>query len=121
MNKSADTKLRSSVELLGECILALRDKKEDPILFAAVSKAYEVAFEYAWKNLKRRADEAGLEVYSPRDALRAGAQLGILENISEWEDYLNARNLSVHDYIGITDKEFLPLIKSFSEAVKVLC
>ena len=116
----SDAKLRESRELLRECIAALNLKPKDRLLSAATSKSFEVAFEYAWKALKRSADKAGMEVYSPRDAIKAAAQLNLIQDIKLWDSFLNARNLSVHDYVGISDRDFLPLVIDFEKALGAL-
>ena len=115
-----DAKLAESLHLLASSLKALKGKSDDVILFAATSKAFEISFEYAWKYLKRAADQAGLEVYSPRDAIKAAAQLGLISDIQLWDSFLNARNLSVHDYVGMKNTDFLPLIIQFEKAVRKL-
>lgn len=113
-----DVKLGEAVSLLSKSLKALRQDPDDKVIFAAVSKTYEVAFEYIWKYFKRRADQAGMEIYSPRDALKAAAQLGLIDDLELWNNFLNARNLSVHDYIGIENEAFLPIIEKFEKAAK---
>lgn len=115
-----DKKLTDAVKLLSEALRCLKREPTNPVLFAGVSKAFEVSFEYAWKHLKRHADSAGLEVYSPRDAIKVGAQLRLIDDIEMWDSFVNARNQSVHDYIGIADKDFLPLIIKFEKEVRGL-
>jgi hypothetical protein len=53
-----DPKLSNSLKLLSASLKALNSKKDDPVLFAATSKAFEITFEYTWKYLKRKADSA---------------------------------------------------------------
>ncbi len=120
MNKEnlKDQKLGKALKLLTASLKSYKESEKDPILFAAVSKAFEVSFEYAWKSIKRRCDTAGLEVYSPRDAIKAGAQLGLLTDLVLWDSFLNARNLSVHDYVGISDADFIVVIEKFEKEMK---
>ncbi|HQH26757.1 MAG TPA: HI0074 family nucleotidyltransferase substrate-binding subunit [Oligoflexia bacterium] len=108
-----DKKWAEAIELL-ESALKRETKDQDRALtFAARAKAFEVAFEYTWKCFKRAADQAGLEVYSPRDAIKAAAQMKLIADLEKWQQFLNARNLSVHDYIGIEDDSFAKLIAEF--------
>ena len=58
-----------------------RNSWKHPLRLAALAKAFESTFEYVWKKLKREADQAGLEAYSPRDALRFAAQLGRIDDL----------------------------------------
>ena len=85
-----------------------------------MAKAFESTFEYVWKAFKRQADEAGLETYSPRDALKAAAQLGTIADLDHWNRFLNARNLSVHDYIGMDDGDTVSLVQEFADEVRKL-
>ena len=73
-----------------------------------------------WKYFKREADQAGLETYSPRDALKSAAQLQIIHDLELWNQFLNARNLSVHDYVGMDDATILGLVQQFRCEVKRL-
>lgn len=116
----SDEKLAEATRLLSEAIKLVRNDPANKLSFAALSKAFEVCFEYAWKYLKRCADRAGMEVYSPRDALKAGAQLRVINDLELWDTFLNARNQSLHDYIGIADKDFFPIILRFEKEAKAL-
>jgi nucleotidyltransferase substrate binding protein (TIGR01987 family) len=92
----------------------------NPLRLAALAKAFESTFEYVWKNFKFEADQSGFEVYSPRDALRCAAQLKRIDDLELWNQFLNARNLSVHDYIGMDDATTLQLVHRFRDEVKRL-
>ena len=76
--------------------------------------------EHVWKHLKREADRAGLETYSPRDALRFAAQIKMIDDLELWNQFLNARNLSVHDDLGMDDATILQLIRQFRDEVNRL-
>lgn len=115
-----DNKLVESSELFSRALAALRKSPTDRLAFAGASKCFEVAFEYAWKWFKRQADDAGFEVYGPRDSMKAAAQLGLIQDIQRWERFLHARNLSVHDYLGISDAEFLEAMSDFDRALAEL-
>ncbi len=87
---------------------------DEPAAFLAVAKAFEVAIEYAWKELKRRLEEKGvIDTYAPKDVIRKAAQVGILDNAENWLDYIDARNDSVHDYYGMTEAEYVELAGKF--------
>ena len=115
-----DEKLKNSFALLTAAVGEYESEPTNPLRFAALAKAFEVTFEYVWKHFKREADRAGLEVYSPRDAVKAAAQLRLIDDPVAWNEYLNARNLSVHDYVGMADAEYPGLIRRFQAAVAAL-
>jgi|LakMenEpi03Aug12_release.lakeMendotaPanAssembly.Ray.scaffolds.fasta_scaffold1900707_1 nucleotidyltransferase substrate binding protein (TIGR01987 family) len=112
-----DNKLAESADLFSQALTALQKSPTDRIAFAGASKCFEVAFEYAWKWFKRQADTAGFEVYGPRDSIKAAAQLGLIQDIQRWERFLHARNLSVHDYLGISDADFSDVMSDFDRAL----
>jgi nucleotidyltransferase substrate binding protein (TIGR01987 family) len=115
-----DNKLIDSSDIFSQALAALHRSPKDRLSFASASKCFEVAFEYAWKWFKRQADDAGFEVYGPRDSIKAAAQLGLIQDIQRWERFLHARNLSVHDYLGISDADFLEVLADFERALREL-
>lgn len=108
-----DEKLIAAGQLLNSAWVECQAEPGNPLRHAALAKAFEITFEYVWKFFKREADQAGLEVYSPRDALKAAAQLNLISDLNLWNDFLNARNLSVHDYVKMDDAEFVGIIGKF--------
>ena len=115
-----DAKLSKAAELLDAAWAAFEEDRNEALRAAALSKVFEVAFEYAWKSFKRRADDAGLEVYSPRDSIKAAAKLGMIDSPEVWNEFLNARNLSVHDDVGLDDERFAEVVDQFRIAVREL-
>ena len=101
--KTALEHLKSSLELY-----RLR-KENDPLPFLTVTKAFEVAVEYGWRFLKDVAEGDGVDVPSPKAAVRAAARLGLIADPEVWFDMIEARNASVHDYFGISEKSFVEL------------
>jgi nucleotidyltransferase substrate binding protein (TIGR01987 family) len=110
-----DEKLIAAAGLLNSAWEEYQADPANPLRQAALAKAFEVTFEYVWKFFKREADEAGLEVYSPRDALKAAARLHLISDLNLWNDFLNARNLSVHDYVRMEDADFTEIIGKFKD------
>ena len=93
-------------------------KRERSLSFLALSKAFEVALEYAWKELKRQVEDKGLEAFSPKDAVREAAQLGVLTEPEVWIRAINLRNLSVHDYFSVPESDFVFEVKHFLELAR---
>lgn len=111
-------KIKDAFKLLE---LSLAQQEKDPkniVLIAAVIKSFEISFVYAWKHFKKLGAEAGYEIYNPRDAIKAALEMGLIENFEKWKEYLNSRNLSVHDYLGVGNDEILELAKSFHKESK---
>lgn len=111
-------KMKEALKLLE---LSLKEQKKDPdnqVIKAGVIKSFEVSFEYVWKAFKHLGNDAGYEIYNPRDAIKSAAELGIISDFEKWKDFLNSRNLSVHDYLGVTDKEMMELSNNFLKEAK---
>lgn len=64
----------------------------------ATIQRFEFCFELAWKLLQTGIRYKGLEAYGPRDSIRMGAEMGLLENPDAWLSLLEARNLTTHMY-----------------------
>ena len=110
-----DQKLRGALSLLEAALDECDADLANPLRQAALAKAFESSFEYLWKCLKREANQAGMEAYSPRDALRAAAELRIIDDLELWLEFLNARNLSVHDYVGMDDASVMQVVHRFRD------
>lgn len=111
-------KLEESIKLLNTAIAELKKNPENKVIFAGVVKCFEICFEYIWKAFKREASNAGYEVYNPRDSIKAAAEIGLISDLESWKRFLNARNLSVHDYVGIPDETMEEAIKDFQKELK---
>jgi len=96
---------------LGEA-LKRYDADSSELNFLTVCKALENLMEQEWRDLKRSVEGEGLEANSPRSAFRQAAKLGLIEEPEAWLDALEARNNSVHDYFGITEKEYIDLART---------
>ncbi len=106
-------KFRESFEALKHSLKYEKKISEDAFYFGGIAKAFETSIEYAWKYFRLEALEAGLEVHSPRDAIKQAANLDLIDELDEWLGLLKTRNIAVHDYIGISQDEYLGQIKKF--------
>ena len=86
--------LAAALDRLAE---ALREPKSDIVRDAAIQR-FEFSFELFWKALKARAESDGLRVVSPREALRAAFQLGLLADDDLVFQMLEDRNRTSHLY-----------------------
>lgn len=86
--------LTAALDRLGE---ALREPKSDIVRDAAIQR-FEFSFELFWKALKARDENEGLRVVSPREALRAAFQLGLLADDDLVFQMLEDRNRTSHLY-----------------------
>lgn len=85
-----------------------------------ILQRFEFTFELAWKVVQEYSQIQGIEVVSPREAIRIGAQLGIIDTPEDWLIDLKNRNLTTHIYDDQTAQEILTQIPSFSTRVHSL-
>ena len=112
MESKRTTKLHESLAHLKEGLRAYeRRRKGDALPRLALTKAFEVAVDYGWRELKRRAEDEGLDVPSPKAAVRQAARLGLITEPDKWMELIDARNSSVHDYFGFGDDDIARLAK----------
>lgn len=60
----------------------------------------------------------GLEVYSPKEVIKQAGRLGWINDVEKWLDFLEDRNLAVHDYLGVSEADYLKTIENFLQEVK---
>jgi nucleotidyltransferase substrate binding protein (TIGR01987 family) len=106
-------KLKEAIKLLKDSIELHEKNPENKVIIAGLIKAFEISFEYMWKTFKKIGTEAGNEIYNPRDSIKTAAEMGLIKDFELWKEFLNARNLSVHDYLGVSDDEIIDICKKF--------
>lgn len=88
---NAEAALAQLVAFVSEPVRTDRDR-------AGVIQAFEFTFEAAWKLLKHRAAEEGLDAESPRRAILAGYKIGFVNDEVLWLEMLHDRNQTTHVY-----------------------
>ena len=105
-------KLRNELRLLETALERLEHALAQPVnkfVRDSAIQRFEFTFELLWKSLKTYAQEAGLETFSPRDSLRTGFHLGIIQEDLEWFRMLEDRNLTSHTYNEATPNPSTPI------------
>lgn len=64
----------------------------------AAIQRFEFCWELAWKTLKLRLEQLGVEVLNPRDAIREALQKGLIHDGNAWSEAQKKRNLTTHTY-----------------------
>lgn len=78
-----------------------------PVVRDASIQRFEYCFELAWKLMKKRLKIDGVVVNSPRQAIRHSFENGFIEEIDDWFEMLEDRNLTTHTYnVEIAEKVF---------------
>lgn len=115
-----DKKLHDAIAALEHALKFLPQAKKDGFYYGGIAKSFEICFEYAWKHLKRRLMEDGIEVYSPKEAIKQAGRAKFIDEVELWLQCLTDRNLAVHDYLGIDENAYLALIQKFLHSVQGL-
>ena len=97
--KKAELALR--LKTLEQALFTLDEVLTQPfsvIVRDATIQRFEYTFELAWKLFRKLAGIEGLEANSPRQAIRAAYDVGLLEDIDLWFELLEDRNRTSHSY-----------------------
>jgi nucleotidyltransferase substrate binding protein (TIGR01987 family) len=103
-----EDKIKLQVEQLKKAVATLREAvglAATRINKDATIQRFEYCFELAWKCMQSAVRIKGVEMYNPRDSIRAAAQAGFVANPEVWIGFLKARNLAAHTYEESTADE----------------
>ena len=77
----------------------------------ALVHTFQLAFELAWKLLKKYEEEQGIILNSPKEVIREAFNLGIIDNSDNvWFKMLEGRNIGAHQYDDNTPVLLLDVI-----------
>jgi len=99
----------------------IQNESPDELARAGFIHFFEMAFEFAWKLMKDYLEAQGLQVRSPKDAIKHSFQAELIEDGQTWLDALEDRNLTAHTYdentaLEIEEKirtEYFPALQQF--------
>jgi len=82
---------------------------------------FEYTFELTWKVAKKVLALNGLDAQSPKEIIREMARIGWLTQPELWLEFLDARNLTSHNYREEIATEVFSKVETFAaEAEKIL-
>ena len=82
-----------------------KDIMADELFLDGLIQRFEFCFELSWKLMRAFLEYEGLEVNSPRSAIRQAFQTELIADAATWLDMLEKRNLSSHTYDAETSLE----------------
>lgn len=94
---------------------SLSDLERDGII-----QRFEYCFELTWKLCKQFLLSLGIGVQSPKMAIREAARQGLIDNPTQWLEYLNARNYTSHTYDEAVAQWVFLRAKSFAIDARAL-
>lgn len=83
---------------------ALQIPKDRELVVEGTIQRFETVVELVWKTLKRGLKYEGIHPNSPRETMVEGFAIGWLDEEIVWQDLLDHRNKSSHEYL---DDDFI--------------
>jgi nucleotidyltransferase substrate binding protein (TIGR01987 family) len=117
------SKLKTRIAVLERALGTLQEALEapkTPMIRDSAIKRFEYVYELSWKCMKTAAQARGLESATPRDAMRAAYQAGLIPDTAPWFEALDARNLTVHTYDETVAERVYSQISQFPAHVGIL-
>ncbi len=118
-----DENLKLRIEQLGRAVATLAEAltyEPNRMNKDATIQRFEYTFELAWKTMQLLVRDRGVEVYTPRDSIRAAGQIELIDELETWMDFLKARNQAAHIYDEGMADEVYKAAKGFLGSVTVL-
>ena len=88
---------------------------------AGLVQTFNFTFELCWKTLKDLLTSEGYEVNSPRETIRKAFEMSLIDNVEQWFNALESRNLLSHIYNESTAKQAEAWIKGNFEPMLREC
>ncbi len=95
--------LRKAVDKLNTALAIPNDRE---LVVEGTVQRFEVVVELLWKTLRRALKYEGVRINpdTPRETMKEGFAIGWLHNELIWQDLLDKRNTTSHEYL---DEEFI--------------
>lgn len=102
-----------------------KDIESDDLYLDAIIQRFEFTYELAWKLMKAYLQYLGIEINSPRAAIRESIKQGILKDDAQWFDMIEKRKATAHTYHKeialsfyiVIKAIFIHLFESFEKAI----
>ncbi len=107
-------------EMLNPCRddTADRTELEKDTIQDSLIKRFEYTLEVSRKSCKRYLNEEGFTeaaTSSPKSIMRLAAEAGIVRSAKDWTGYINARQITSHDYSEEKADQVLAVVDDFHE------
>lgn len=115
MDNAKEIRWKQRFENFEKAYLVLKENVNHPIKTdlerAGLTQLFEMTFELSWKVLKDYIEAEGYTVKSPRETLKQGFQMELIEEGHTWIDALSDRNMTTHTYDEALAKKLVKDIK----------
>jgi len=95
--------LEKALNSLNRALVRATAAPEDEELRDACIQRFEYTFELSWKTLKRQLEQelptpTEVDTYSFKQLFRVAGERGLVQDVVDWFDYREKRNLTSHVY-----------------------
>ncbi|OMQ12888.1 HI0074 family nucleotidyltransferase substrate-binding subunit [[Flexibacter] sp. ATCC 35103] len=115
---SSKRKVKDSLQNLRKATDKLESALQIPVdrelVMEGTTQRFEVTVELVWKTLQRALEYEGIHPKTPRETLKRAFSTGWLDDEIVWQDLLDKRNVTSHEYL---DEEFIE--KNYTEIQKI--
>jgi nucleotidyltransferase substrate binding protein (TIGR01987 family) len=97
----SNERLKQRIEQFQRAVDRLRDacrQPENEFIRDSVIQRFEFSYELAWKMLKLKLEQEGIEAATPRAVIREAVAAHLLDDGNRWSEMLQKRNLTSHTY-----------------------
>ena len=98
---------------------ALQEAKTELEIAGAI-QAFEVCYELTWKTCRKILSLRGTHVYTSKEVFRIAGLEGLIPNAEPWFDYVEKRNITVHEYYEKIMEEVYPILPQFLKNLDIL-
>jgi len=88
---------------------------------AGLIKLFELAYEQAWKILKKvLMENYSIDTIGSKDTFREASKAGLIDDCERWLGFVVDRNLTVHTYQSSVADEIIDNLDEFVEELEIL-
>jgi nucleotidyltransferase substrate binding protein (TIGR01987 family) len=102
--RKVEDSLQNLKKAVGKLESALKIPVDRELVMEGTVHRFEMTVELIWKTLKRALQYEGFSPTTPRETLQKAFTAGWLTNEIVWQDLLDKRNTTSHEYL---DEEFI--------------
>ena len=95
-------------------------KPNTELEIAGTIQAFEVSYELAYKICRKILSLRGTHVYTSKEVFRITGLESLIPNAEPWLDYVDKRNITVHEYYEKIMEEVYPILPQFLKDLDVL-
>jgi nucleotidyltransferase substrate binding protein (TIGR01987 family) len=120
---------KAALTLLEQGIQIVEATPGDDLIKAGLIQRFEITWELGWKVIRDYCADTGapLDVANPINAIRAGFDIGLIDDGDSWVEAMRARNAMSHEYdtrkfaqtVAAIAHRFAPLLQQLKARLDV--